>query len=36
MEGLNDCIETSYNRYDTGRYILKEWKVKLNAKLMIQ
>ena len=29
MEGLNDCIETSCNRYDTGKYILKEWKVKL-------
>ena len=36
MEGLNDCIETSSNRYDTGKYILKEWKVKLKAKLTIQ
>ena len=35
MEGINDCIETC-NRHDTDKYMLKEWKVKIKARLMIQ
>ena len=33
MEVLSDCIETC-NRHDTDKYMLKEWKVKIKARLI--